>query len=378
MTPRPTASARRPAAALLLLAPVALLLPAGCRREAAAAAGPPPPVPVVAAKAEARDVPVVVTAVGNVEPYQSVTVKTMIGGELSRVHFAEGDAVRRGGTIFTIDPRPYEAELRRAEAQLARDRAQLENARAEERRYSELVARDYVTREQYDRAVTQVAALEATVKADEAQVQQQQVELSYTTIRSPLDGRTGRLLVHEGNVVKANDTTLVTINQLRPIKVAFAVPQDRFPEIRARHAAGALVVEARPEGSGAGASGRLEFVDNAVDRQTGTILLKAVFPNDDDALWPGQFVTVRLVLATRPGATVVPTEAIQTGQKGPFVFAVTSGRTVEMRGVRPGLADGPFTVVEEGLAPGDEVVTDGHLRLFPGARVEVKSAGARP
>ena len=332
------------------------------------------PVPVVAATARQADVPEILVAIGNVEALSTVSIKTMIGGELTQVHFREGQEVRRGAELFSIDSRPYEAALHQAEAALARDRAQLDKARTDEKRYSGLVARDYVTREQYDGARTAVAALEATVKADEAAIETTRVNLSYCTIRSPLDGRIGKLMIWAGNVVKANDVPIVTINQTRPIYVSFAVPDSRLNDIRRRMAGARLRVEAlAPDSGDAPAVGTLAFIDNAVDRTTGTILLRGLFPNEDGMLWPGQFVNVRLVLGTRTGATVVPSEAVQTSQQGTFVFVITNEKKAEMRPVTTGASSGPDTVIEKGIAAGEQVVTEGQLRLIPGSPVEIKT-----
>ena len=333
-------------------------------------------VPVVAAIARRADVPEILVAIGNVEALSTVSIKTMIGGELTQVHFSEGQEVRKGEGLFSIDARPYEAALHQAEANLARDRAQLDKARTDEKRYSDLVAKDYVTREQYDAARTSVAALEATVKADEAAIETARVNLSYCTIRSPLNGRIGKLMIWAGNVVKANDVPIVTINQTRPIYVSFAVPDSRLNDIRRRMAEATLQVEAlSPDSGDAPALGTLAFIDNAVDRTTGTILLRGLFPNEDGKLWPGQFVNVRLVLGTRAGATVVPSEAVQTSQQGTFVFMITNEKKAEMRPVTIGASSGPDMVIEKGIAAGEQVVTEGQLRLIPGSPVEIKTNG---
>lgn len=331
-----------------------------------------PAVPVLTAVAGTADVPVTVSAIGTVEAFNTVQVKTMVGGELTRAP-REGEVVRRGDLLFSIDPRALEATVAQATATLARDRAQLQNARVEEQRNAELVAKEYVTREQYDRSRTAVDTAAATVQADEAALLSARVQLSYCTVRSPIDGRVGRLLINVGNVVKANDVPLVTITQVRPIRVAFAVPEAQLGTIRRRVAAGAVPVLAGPQNDpGHPVQGTLDFIDNAVDRATGTILLKARFANDDDALWPGQFVNVKLDIATKNGAVVVPTPAVQNGQQGPFVFVVKADQSVESRKVRLGPAAGDVTAIEDGLAAGDTVVTDGQLRLFPGARVKTR------
>ncbi len=363
--------------ALFVLAAPALLL-AGCSRGPKEAGLRQEAVPVVVGTVRTGDVPVTLTAIGSVEPYSTVPVKSMVAGELVDVHFREGQAVHRGDVIFTVDQRPYEAALAQAEATLARDKAQLENARAEEKRYAELAAKDFVTREDYDAKRTAAAALEATVKADQAAIDDARVQLSYCTMRSPIDGVMGKLLIYGGTVLKANDVPLVTINQVRPVKVAFAVPEQNLGEIRRRMAEEKLRVEAAPPGAAGGPeTGFVDFIDNAVDSTAGTILLKGLFVNDDGALWPGQFVTVRLLLSTRTGATLAPTPAIQTSQQGSFVFVVKPDQTAEMRLVTTGPTAGAETVIEKGLVAGEKVVTDGQLRLVPGSRIEIKNgAGA--
>ncbi|MEW5765761.1 MAG: efflux RND transporter periplasmic adaptor subunit, partial [Acidobacteriota bacterium] len=246
---------------------------------------------------------------------------------------------------------------------------------AESKRYEELVAKDYVTRQQYDDAVAEARALAATVAADEAAVERAALDLQYCTIRSPMDARAGRLYVHEGNLVKANDDTgLVTLNRIVPVYAAFAIPEQRLGEVRRYAREGTLRVEARTS-DGEARAGVLKFLDNAVNEATGTVLLKAEFPNADRALWPGQFVNVTLTLATRKGAVVVPARAVQPGQKGDYLYVVKDDGTVDMRTVRQGPRFGDEVVLEEGVAAGETVVTDGQLRLVPGAKVDVK-AGA--
>jgi multidrug efflux system membrane fusion protein len=346
----------------------------GCARDLKPTGRGQETVPVVAGVVRTADVPVALTAIGSVEPYSTVPIKSMVGGELVGVHFQEGQSVRRGAVIFTIDARSYDAAVQQAEATLARDAAQLQNARKEEQRYAELVAKDYVTQEDYERTRTTAAALEATVNADKAALENARVELDYCTIRAPIDGVMGKLLLYRGAVLKANDVPLVTINQVRPVKVAFAVPESQLPEIRRRQAEQKLHVEAAPPGAAADpAVGVLDFIDNTVDRSAGTILLKGLFPNQEGALWPGQFVNVRLLLSTRVGATLAPSSAIQTSQQGTFVFVVKPDSTVEQRPVTIGDAVGADTIIEKGLAAGERIVTEGQLRLVPGSRVEIKN-----
>lgn len=386
---------------------VSAVLLAGCDRAAdtATAKGTPPGVAVTVADVVTRDVPVQIRGIGNVQPLASVSVLSMINGEVLKVHFGEGQEVPAGAMLFTIDPRQlqtallqaqatlaqHQAAVMQAEANLARDMAQLENARVEEQRYRKLVEGGFVAREQYDQIRTRELTLAATmdadraavetakalVRADEAAVENVRVQLGYTEIRAPLGGRTGNLLLHQGNVVKANDVgnPLVVINRIHPIYVAFSVPEARLAEIKRYRAVGDLPVEAQVAGAPGGAvRGKLTFVNNTVDPTTGTIQLKATFENTENALWPGQFVNIALTLARQPGALVVPSQAVQSGQKGQYVFVVKADQTVEARPVVPGAADGRDVVITSGLQAGERVVTDGQLRLVPGARVDVKPA----
>ena len=378
---------------------------AGCSDRATAQKTPPPPptVPVSVAATVQRVVPLQVTAVGNVQPYSTVGVKSQVAGQIYDVHFTEGRDVKRGDLLFTIDPRPFEtavrqaeaalgqrqAELNQAHANLARDQAQQEWAQVQEKRYSALLERELIAREQYEQIRTNMAAMEATVRADraaeenaraavtagQAAVDNARLQLSYTRIHSPIDGRTGNLLVQRGNVIKANeDNPLVVIAQVSPIYVSFGVPEQHLAAIKRYQAAGSLKVEARSPGAEP-AAGTLSFVNNTVDSNTGMIQLKATFPNADRALWPGQFVETALTLANE-SAIVVPSQAIQAGQQGPFVFVVKSDSTVEARKIEPGRRLAQETIVTRGLQAGERVVTDGQLRLVPGARVDIKGAKA--
>jgi membrane fusion protein, multidrug efflux system len=332
-------------------------------------------VPVTVAKVEQKNVPMQIRAIGNVLPVSTVAVRALVGGELTRVWFKEGDDVRRGQMLFTIDPRPYESALAQAQANLARDEANLKNAQAEAARYAELVKKDYVTKEEYDRYTSGEEAAKAVVAADRAAVQNSQLQLSYCNIASPIDGRTGTLMVHAGNIVRANDTTpLLVINQITPVYVQFSIPEAQLGALRAAGGHG-IPVAAAPQGGGAPiASGKLTFIDNAVDMTTGTIGLKAVFGNQDRALWPGQYVTVAVTLQNRPDAVVVPTQAVQTGQRGQYVYVVKADNSVEMRSVKVAEAVNQQTIVDSGVTPGEIVVTDGQLRLTPKSHVDVKNA----
>jgi multidrug efflux system membrane fusion protein len=342
----------------------------GCARAAKAPA--PELVPVRVGTVEKKSVPVQIGNVGTVTAYNTVSVRALVNGEIMQVHFHEGQDVRKGDALFTIDPRPYEAALAQSEAALARDRAQLENANADAKRYADLVQKDYVTQQQYDAVRANAAAFAATVRADEAAVQKAKLDLGYCSITSPIDGRTGVVMVQIGNVVKANDVPLVTINQLVPVYVAVAVPEKDLSEIRRRQAQAPLAVQAEDAVTNRLiASGTLTFIDNTVDRATGTITLKATFQNADRALWPGQFVNARITLSTISDAIVAPQGAVQNGQSGTYAYVVKSDDTVEPRPVTVArqLPDG--AVIEKGLSAGERVVTDGQLRLRPGAKVEI-------
>lgn len=329
-------------------------------------------VPVTVAQAEQRDIPVDVRVIGSVQPISSVAVRALVAGQLQRVWFREGDDVRKGQSLFTIDERPYQSALAQAEANLNRDEAQAKNADAEAKRYAELVKKDYVTREEYDKFVSGAEAARAVVAADRATVESARLQLAYCDIRSPLDGRTGSLQVQAGNLVKANDTTpLVAINQITPVYVTFSVPESQLGDVRAR-GLGNVPVSASPQNGGAVQNGKLTFIDNAVDPQTGTITLKATFTNEDRALWPGEFVNVAMTLSNRRNATVVPLQALQNGQKGQYVYVVTEGNGIQMRPVTVVQQVDNQAVIGKGVNPGDTVVTDGQIRLTPKSKVEVK------
>ena len=373
------------------------------------AAGKPrvqlPPVPVTVGDVLEKTIPVQLTAVGNAMAYTTVGIKSQINGQLVEVRFKEGQEVRKGDLLFVIDPRPFEAALRQAEAALnqrqaevrqaqatvERDTAQLENSKVQERRYRELVSKELIAREQYDTLNTNMAAMQATVEADRAQVENAKaalqaaqanvdnarLQLAYTTIYAPIDGRTGNLLVQNGNVLKANDDNpIVVINQIHPIYVSFSVPEQYLADIKKYGAMGRLKVVARPPRQQETlATGELTFVNNTVDQTTGTIQLKATFANEANTLWPGQFVDVAMTITSRT-AIVVPSQSIQPGQQGPYVFIVKPDQTVESRLVTPGARLGAETIVEKGVKSGERIVTDGQLRLVPGARIEARPAKA--
>jgi multidrug efflux system membrane fusion protein len=332
-------------------------------------------VPVTVAVAQQKDVPLQIRAIGSVQPLSTVSVRAQVGGELTRVWFHEGDDVRRGQPLFSIDPRPYQAALAQAQANLARDEAQLRNAQSEAARYADLVKKDYVTKEEYEKMTSGAEAARAVVAADRAAVENGRLQLAYCDIRSPIEGRTGSLMVHAGNLVHIGDAIpLVVINQIAPVYVQFALPESQLGSLRARGISN-VPVTAMPQGGGAPiAAGRLSFLDNTVDRTTGTITLKALFDNQGRALWPGEFVTVAVTMENRPNVVVVPSQAVQVGQRGQYVYVVKQDRSVEMRPVRVAEAVNQQTIVESGVAPGETVVTDGQLRLTPKSKVEVKNA----
>ena len=332
-------------------------------------------VPVRVGLVEKKAVPLQIRNVGTVLAYVAVSVRAQVTGEIMEVHFREGQDLKKGELLFSIDPRPYEAALAQAEAALARERAQMENAQTDVQRYEDLVKKDYVTQQQYDSVKATAAATAANVRSDQAALERARLDLAFCSIRAPIDGRSGSILVQSGNVVKSNDAVLVTINQIAPIYLAFAVPERELPEIRRRQNEGSLVVEAEEPASGRSLGrGALTFVDNTVDRATGTITLKATFANVDRVLWPGEFVNAVLTLTTDQGAIVAPVGAVQTGQEGTYAFVVKADKTVESRPVKVARAVAGGVVIASGLAAGETVVTDGQLRLVPGSKVEVLTA----
>jgi membrane fusion protein, multidrug efflux system len=389
----------------LLVAAVALL-GAACTDQKAESkqAQKRPPVPVAVASVEQKSMAVQVGAIGTVEQYAQVTVRAQVGGELTRVYVKEGQDVKKGDLLFSIDPRQAEAALAQAQANLAKDRMQVQQARAtlardqaqarnaevQSRRYAELLRKELISREQNDQVQTTNETLSATVQADEeaiksaeqlvradqAAVDNAKVLLGYTTIRSPMDGRLGSLGLNQGNVVRANDSTLIVINQVQPIYVAFTVPQQQLPAIKRYMAEGTLDVSVVPSGDLKPVHGKVTFIDNTVDPTTGTIRLKATFGNEEKRLWPGQFVNVTLTLTTQPDAIVIPAQAVQSGQGGSqFVFVLKEDSTVDNRRITVERTQGNETVVASGLTRGERVVVDGQPRLTPGAKVEVRALG---
>jgi len=359
---------------IFLLAATSVAL-VGCSSDKDKAPAAPPPVPVSIATATQKDVPVQVKAVGKVEALSVVDVRSQLSGTLADVHFAEGQDVEKGTLLFTIDPRPFQAELDKVQANLARDLAQARNAEEEVKRYEDLVKKEYVTQEQYSQIKTNAAALQAGVRASQAAVQSARLDVERCYIRSPLTGKTGNLEVNAGNVVQSNETVLVSINQVKPIYVSFSVPEIHLEEVRRQLAAGNLRAEVLVSGSEEKVAGRFSFIDNSIDPTTGTIRLKATMDNVQGSLWPGQFVDVILILGEQKNAVVVPSQAVQTGQQGDYIYVVNPDMTVALRPVQTGILADQETVIREGVKAGEKVVTDGHLRLKPGAKIEAKISG---
>jgi multidrug efflux system membrane fusion protein len=336
-------------------------------------------VPIAVGKVVQKPMPVEVQAIGTVEPARTVTVRAQITGELTSVNFKEGDDVQAGQVLFSLDRRPFEAALKQAEANLARDVAQAENAAAQAKRTNELAERGIATREQVGTANSGSQAAEAIVGADRAAIDNARVQLQYATITAPITGRTGTLMVHPGNLVRANDTTpLVVINQLTPINVSFAVPEAQLTSLKRYLAEGAVHVSVQQPGESAKpVAGRIAFIDNSVDPTTGTIKVKGVFDNLDHRLWPGQYVNVTVTLATDSKALVVPTPAVQQGPQGTYVYVIKPDQTADLRPVKVGRTNGDQTIITDGVTEGETIVTDGHLRLVPGSRVSIKNAAGR-
>ncbi len=352
----------------------ALLLAGGC--------GPGKPsrpsmaVPVLTAKAIATNIPVLIEPppVGHVQPISSVTVRPQVGGLISKVNFQEGQEVKAGELLFEIDARPMQAALDQARANLQRDAAQMDNSQIQFEREQKLFDEKLVSQDEYLTSKAAQDAMAGTVAADRAAVTNAQLNLEFTHIRSPIDGRTGALQFHEGNVVKAPDDVLLTINQIHPIYAQFAVPERYLPEIRRQMRDNTLAVTASFENMrGVPPHGELTFVDNTVDAMTGTIDLRATFPNSDGRLWPGQFVNVGIQLSELTNAVVVPSQAVQDGQNGQYAFVVTPDKKAETRTVKTGVTYRGLTVIESGVRAGETVVTDGQLRLVPGVMVNDKT-----
>ena len=358
-----------------LLAMLIVMLTEGCSRDAATTRATPP-VPVQIANAVKQALPVTQKAIGTVQAQRGVAVKSQVDGIIQSINFNEGDEVKVGDLLVSLDRRPYENSLQMAKADLANAQAQADRAATDAERYERLDQASVVSKEQYAQLRTLAETTKAQVDAKVAAVANAQLQLGYTEIRAPIDGRTGQLNLHEGALVKANDAafSLVTINQLAPISVAFSVPERTLDAVRSALAAGSVAAHVTGRDNAAmQADGVVDFVDNTVDPTTGMITLKARFANTDHALWPGRFVNVELHLSTEADQIVVPTPAVQAGQKGKQIYVVKPDHTVDLRQVTVGRITGDFTSIAAGIEAGETVVTDGQLRLVPGARVEARS-----
>lgn len=348
---------------------------AGCSRAKVESAPTPTPVPVLVAQVVKKNIPITVEAVGTGEAYSNVQIEPQVSGELVGVHFKQGDFVRKGQLLFTIDPKPFQAALDKARGDLAKDTATAQNAVVTAARYKKLYDEGIVPRQQYDQYQAEADSANAMVKADQAAVESARLQLSYCKIYAPMDGKTGALGVFAGNLVKANSTpVLVTINQINPIYVDFSVPENLLGKVRQALAAREPVQASGQTDVGHVERGRLSFVDNSVDAATGTIKLKGSFPNVDHRLWPGEFVTVRLRLGVESNAIVVPSIALQTSQQGSYVWVVGKDQTVQMKTVEVKRQAQGEAVIASGLVPGETVVTEGQLRLVPGSKVEIRSS----
>lgn len=350
---------------------------AGCsdKNGAQAEAGKAPPaVPVLVAQVIEKRMPLRLHAIGNVETIASVAIKARVDGQIMRVHVRDGQDVSTGDLLFQLDPKPYQSQLEQALANLAHDQAQLEYLRGQEQRYQDLLQQNFVSKEGYAQVAANFRAAEASVKADEAAVRNARVNLGYATIRAPIQGRVGKVMLSEGNLVKGNDTAqMLVINQLSPIYVSVAVPEKYLNEIRSRQKLAPLGVEVALDGSDQRLAGKLAFIDNSVDVTTGTIKLRGMFENRDKELWPGQFVDAWVTLRDEGMALVVPTQALQTGPTGQYVFVVKGDSSAEMRRVEVARSEGDESVLAGGLQPGETVVVDGASRLLPGTRVSIKA-----
>jgi membrane fusion protein, multidrug efflux system len=367
---------------------VALLVGAGLlfhdayHGEAAAQSrgAPAPAAPVTAAIAAARDMPVYVRGLGTVQAYNNVSVKSRVDGTIVNVDFTEGQEVKKGDLLFEIDPRPFQAILAQAQASFARDQAQLANAQRNANRDKPLVGKDFISRQQFDTDSTNATVLEATVASDKAAIEAAQLNLDYADIRSPIDGRTGARQVDVGNLVHASDSTaLVTITQLKPIFVSFTAPQNELDAIRRAQIKGAVPAEAWSQSEGRQmATGGLTLIDNQIDAATGTIHLKASFDNSDEALWPGEFVDMRLQVETLKNAVTVPSRSIQAGPNGSYLFVIKPDDSVEQRTVTVAETEGDVAVVSKGLSAGEKIVVDGQYRLQQGTKVSILPPQSQP
>lgn len=361
---------------------IGVVLLTGCRKQPATKQGPRGEggmaVPVTVATAEQKTVPVEARSFGSVEAYANVEIKAQVTGVLMQVHFTEGQMVKKGDLLLSIDPRQPQAALKMAQANLERDQAQLKNAEREAGRQTELLQKGIAAQDIYDQAMTAVETLQAAIGADKAAIENATLELDYCSIRSPVDGCTGSLHVHQGNLIKASDISVVSVRQVDPIYVSFWVPELYLPAIRREMAAHELDVGVTVSGEGGEPiRGTLSFIDNTVDPDNRTIHLRATFANKDRRLWPGQYVDVVLTIAQEPNSVVVPSQAIQAGQNSQFVYVVKPDQSVEARPIKVKRAVDNSTAVE-GVRPGEVVVTDGQLRLVPGAKVQIKDSSMSP
>jgi multidrug efflux system membrane fusion protein len=338
----------------------------------------PPAVPVVAGTAQTQNVPVYVRGLGNVQAFQTVTVRSRVDGNITKVLFSEGQEVKTGDPLFQIDPRPFQAALEQAQATKTKDEAQLKGAQLDLERYQKLLPTGFQTRQQYDQQVATVDQLKGAIAADQAQIDSAQLNLQYADIRSPIDGRTGARLVDLGNFVQAGQaTSLVSITQIKPIFVTFTVPQENLVEIRTNQARAPLEVEAYASDDKTLLSrGKLTLIDNQVDTTTGTVRLKGTFDNADERLWPGEFVSARLIISTRDQAIVVPAQTVMHGPQGSYLYVIKPDDTVERRAVQVAAAENNLAVIEKGLASGERVVVDGQYRLTAGVKVNARQAEA--
>jgi multidrug efflux system membrane fusion protein len=365
--------------AILLLALVAAVViwrvGLGPEKAPAAAQAPSPSIPVTAGTVAAEDVPVFLYGIGTVQAYNMVSVKSRVDGQIVKIDFKEGQEVKRGDPLIQIDPRPYQAALQQAMAAKQKDEAQLATAQADLERYGQLLGSGHQSRQSYDQQKGLVAQSQASVKGDEAQIDTAKLNLSYADIRAPIDGRLGAKLVDNGNLVRASDNTaLVTITEIRPVFVTFTLPQDALVQIRENHTKSPLVVRAySADGKKPLAEGKLTLIDNTVDQSTGTIRLKARFDNEEELLWPGAFVSARLVLSTHNGVSTVPSRTVQDGPNGRYAYVIKPDDTVERRSVEVSSIQDGIAVVTKGLAPGERVVVDGQYRLTNGARVKLSA-----
>ncbi len=333
------------------------------------------PVPVITMSAEDRDIPIWLTGLGAVQAYNKVTIRPRVGGMLDRIHFTEGQSVKEGDVLAIIDPRPYESLLAQAKAKVAQTSAQLANAVKDMERNDKLVKSGAVSQQILEQLEATVAQITAQKQADVAAMESAQLDLDFTTVKAPIAGKTGMRLIDQGNLVTANqDGGLVVISQFQPISVVFTLPQSNLPAIRKKLTTDApeLTVEALTDEGQVLAEGKLALIDNEIDVNSGTMKLKASFPNADQALWPGQFLSARVLVETRKKAVVIPTQAITAGLNGPFVYVVKTDLTVEPRNVKPGSQVNEITIIEEGLKSGEQVVIDGQSKLQPGASVSIQ------